>query len=106
MNKYLRWYEIHKELILEITKQIVIMITMKIVWVTHEKVANELSGPFAKVGTPQADNDYSNPPANFHKCWLKYNIYLSQNILLIFLDYTNTHKVVKQIEKHNWVILT
>ena len=27
-----------------------------------KKVANELSGPFAKVGAPQADNDSSNAP--------------------------------------------
>ena len=31
------------------------------------KVANELSGPFAKVGAPQTDNDSSSPPEIFHK---------------------------------------
>ena len=31
------------------------------------KVAYELSGPFAEVGAPQADNGSSNPPGNFHK---------------------------------------
>ena len=37
-------------------------------WVLDvKKVAYELSGPFAKVGAPQADNDSSKPPEMFHK---------------------------------------
>ena len=41
---------------------------MRIVWISDiKKVANELSGLFAKVSAPQADNDSSNPPEIFHK---------------------------------------
>ena len=44
------------------------MITMGIVWVLDiKKVAYELSGPFAKVGPPQADNGSNKPPENFRK---------------------------------------
>ena len=44
------------------------MITMRNVRVMDvNKVVNELSCPYAKVGAPQADNDSSNPPENFHK---------------------------------------
>ena len=38
-----------------------------------KKVANELSGPFAKVGAPQADNDSGNPSEMFHK-----NVFLTK----------------------------
>ena len=34
---------------------------------TSNKVAYEPSGPFAKVGGPQANNDSSKPPVKFHK---------------------------------------
>ena len=52
----------------EITKQRVEMINMNIVWVLYvKKVVHELSGSFAKVGAPQADNDTSNPHESFHK---------------------------------------
>ena len=62
-------------MILEITKQRVIMIIMRTVKVfVVKKVAYELSGPYVKVVAPQADNDSSNPPENFHK-----NIFLSQS---------------------------
>ena len=41
---------------------------MNIVWALDvKKVAYELPGPFAKVGTPQADNGSSDPPETFHK---------------------------------------
>ena len=41
---------------------------MRIVWVLNvKKAAYELSGPVAKVGAPQADNDSSNPPENFRE---------------------------------------
>ena len=41
---------------------------MRNVWVLDvEKEVYELSGPFAKVGAPQADNDDSNLPENVHK---------------------------------------
>ena len=64
MSKYLRCNKIYKEMILEIAKQKLIMKTMSIVWILDvKKVANELSGPFA----PQADNDSSNHPGDFHK---------------------------------------
>ena len=56
------------------------MITINTVWVLDvKKGANELSGPFAKVGAPQANSDRSDPLEIFHKnvffCqkfWLKY----------------------------------
>ena len=55
-------------MILEITKQRVILITMRIVWVLDvKKVVYELSGPFARVGAPQADNDSSNRSESFIK---------------------------------------
>ena len=66
-----------------------------------KKVANELSGPFAKVGAPQADNDSSNPPEIFHKhvflakkFILNYIIWLSQFVYLTFLCFINAHKTV------------
>ena len=72
MSKYSQCYEIHKEMILEIMKQRVIRTIMRIVWVLDvKKVANELSGPFAKAGAPQADNDSSNPPEIFQFFLLK-----------------------------------
>ena len=37
-------------------------------------MANELSGNFAKVGAPQADNDSSNSPEIFHT-----NIFLAKH---------------------------
>ena len=44
------------------------MITMGIVWVLDVKrVAFELSGSYAKVELPQADNDSRNSPENFQK---------------------------------------
>ena len=50
---------------MEITKQRVIIMTMKTVLVLEfKKVAYELSGPFVKVGAPQAENDSSYPPEN------------------------------------------
>ena len=71
MNKYLRCYKIYKEIILEIAKQVLIMKTMRIVWVLDvKKVAYELSGPFA----PQADNDSSSPPEDFHKTFLSLKV--------------------------------
>ena len=52
---------------LEIAKQKVTMITMTTVLVLEVmKVAYALSGPFAKVGAPQAENDNSNPPEILH----------------------------------------
>ena len=66
MRKYLWCYGICKAKILEITKQIVIKITMKIVRVLDvKKVVYDLSGPFAKIGAPEADNDSSSRPENF-----------------------------------------
>ena len=48
---------------------------MRIVWVLDVKrVSNELSGPLAKVGASQADNDSSNPPETFHK-----NVFLAKS---------------------------
>ena len=32
-----------------------------------KKATYELTGTFAKVGTPQADRECSEPPENFHK---------------------------------------
>ena len=45
------------------------MIAMRMVWVLDvKKAANELSGPFAEVGTLQADSiDSSNPSVHCHK---------------------------------------
>ena len=64
-------------MILEITEQKVIMITLRIVCVLSvKKVANELSGSFAKVGAPQADNNSSNLPKIFHK-----NVFLAESIV-------------------------
>ena len=68
MSKYLRCYEIYKEMILEITKQGVIMITLRIVRVLDiKKVAYELAGPSAEIVSPQANNDSSNPQEKIHK---------------------------------------
>ena len=68
MSIYLRCSEIYDEMILEIAKQGVIWIIMRIVLVLDvRKVANELSGPFAKVGAAQAENGSSNPSEFFHK---------------------------------------
>ena len=39
-----------------------------------KKIAYELSGPFAKIGALQADNDRSNPPESFHK-----NLFLAKS---------------------------
>ena len=56
------------ETILGISKQRALMIPMKIVCVLAvNKVSYDLSGPFAKFGASQADNDTSNPPDFFHK---------------------------------------
>ena len=52
---------------LTITNRIVRVLDVK-------KVADELSGAFVKVGAPQADNDNSNPPENFHK-----NVFLAKS---------------------------
>ena len=68
MDKYLRCYDVYKEMIPEITKQRVAMITMTIVLVMDvKKVANKLSGPFAQVGAQQADSDSIKPLNIFHK---------------------------------------
>ena len=41
---------------------------MTFVWVFDvKKVAYDLSGLFAKVRIPQADNDTNNPPKIFHR---------------------------------------
>ena len=66
ISKYLRCDNVYKEKILEITKKRVIMITLRIVLVLDvKKAANELCGPFVKVGAPHADIDSSNPPGFF-----------------------------------------
>ena len=68
MSKYLQSYEIHKEVIQEKTKQRVMRIAVRIVRVMNvKKVSNELSGPFAKVGALESDNDSSSPSENVHK---------------------------------------
>ena len=75
MSKYLRCYEIYKEMILEIPKQGVIILTLSIAWVLDfEKVAYELSGSFAKVRTPPANNNSSSPSEDYHK-----NIFLDKS---------------------------
>ena len=62
MSKYFQCYEIYKNMILEITKQRVVMIIMMTAWILYvKKVAYEMSGHFAKVWAPQADNDSGNP---------------------------------------------
>ena len=77
-----------------------IMISMRNVSVLHiKKVANELSGPFAKVGALQADNDSSNPSETFYK-----NIFLTKRFdLSLFYQYTQDGKTYK---KHVWFSLT
>ena len=56
-------------------KQRVIMVSMRIIWALDaKKIAYELSGSFAKVGAPQADNESSKPPKNFNK-----NVFPAEN---------------------------
>ena len=51
------------------------MIKMRIVSVLDvKKVAYRMSGPFAKVWAPQADNDSSKTPETFHK-----NVFLAES---------------------------
>ena len=50
---------------------------MRVAWVLDaNRVAIELSGPFAKAGASQTDNDSSNPPEIFHK-----NIFLLKTLI-------------------------
>ena len=57
------------------------MITKRILWVLGvKKVAYKLSGPFAKIGAPQADNDSNNHPEIFHK-----NVFLAKSFYLNIL---------------------
>ena len=80
-SKYFRCYEIYKEMILEITKRRVIMKTKRIIQIlVVKKVTYELTGPVAKIGAPQADNDSSDPPEIFHK-----NVFLTKTFDLIIL---------------------
>ena len=68
MSKHFGCYKIYKEMILKITEQRKIIIIMRIVWaLDFKKEAYELSGPFVKVETPQADYDSSNTPEFFQK---------------------------------------
>ena len=74
---------------LEITKQRVIITIKRVTLVFDvEKVAYELSGLFAIVGAPQADNDSSSPPGNFNK-----NVFLTQrfhwNLLYSYSKFIN-----------------
>ena len=94
MSKYWGCYEIHKEMIVDIAKQLVIMITITIVWVFDvKKDAYELSDPFAKVGPPQADNNSSSSPENFHK-----NIFFAKsfdgNILFSYFKLSNKPLII------------
>ena len=67
-------------MILEILKQRLAMLTMSSLWVLDvKKVKYELFGPLAEVGAPQADNDSSNPPENFHK-----NVFLVKSFSFIY----------------------
>ena len=96
MSKYLEGYEIYEEMILEITKQRGVMIAMRFVWVLDDKkVTYELSGPIAKVGAPEADNDSSNPPENVHK----------MVFLLKIFDWNILHSYHKLINKPFLIIL-
>ena len=106
MSKYLRCHEIYKEMILEITKQSVIVIYMWNVWVLDVKiVANEMSGPFTKVGAQQADNDSGKPLEFFHK-----NVFLDKsfdwNSLYSYLTSLCLINRYKTYKKHVCVILT
>ena len=68
LSKHSVCYEIFKEMILEKAKQGVLMMTMRTVRdLDVKKVANELYGPFAKVGAQLAANESCNPTESFHK---------------------------------------
>ena len=65
-SQCLRCYEIYKEMILEVTKHRVITVRILVI-LDVIKVAYELSGPFAQIEAPQADNSSSTSPENFNK---------------------------------------
>ena len=78
------------------------MINMRNVWVLDvKKVAYEMSGPFLKIGAPQADIDSIKLPENFTKTIFLLKVlteiyYIVNTIfLLAFLDYIKAKHIKK-----------